>query len=65
VTSQRRPTLGFHAEVGPMREPRSGGAEQLRWVGTSGDDSAGREQAGDSIWSTNGDFLELTDESRQ
>jgi hypothetical protein len=48
-----------------MREPRSGGAEQLRWVGMSGDDSAGREQAGDSIWSTNGDFLELTDESRQ
>jgi hypothetical protein len=51
VTSQCRPTLGFHVEVGATREPRR---EQQR-LGTVGSEqrhgaAAGQEPAGDSIW---------------
>jgi hypothetical protein len=38
--------------------------ERLHWVGMNGG-NAGQEPAGDSIWSMNGNFLDLTNGSRQ
>jgi hypothetical protein len=43
----------------------SSAVERLHRVGTSGGGDAGQEQVGDSIWSMNGNFLELIGGSRQ